>query len=254
MLSIRLASPAALLLLVAGLPSVLVDAKPSPFTTRDDPGSIGPIGDITWEGELEPGKGSVALTGGTFEAIEQQAKALNSTYTIFQNPSANTNTSHPQVSLGGIRSTDCLRDKLPAAKVSWILAGAAHMREIGGTCWLSGRLCMRAVCQRDSAIFWCNDNVGRLGAACATLADYADYLYERCSDDRSTMQGSVTDDRNRRTIVRGDDCQCIGACSCITVAAESMGAQKYREWTAGIGSGRHKVKTVGSYSMERLER
>lgn len=34
---------------------------------RDDPGSIDPIGDITWEGELEPGKGNVTLTGGTFE-------------------------------------------------------------------------------------------------------------------------------------------------------------------------------------------
>lgn len=104
------------------------------------------------------------------------------------------------------------------------------MREVGGTCWLSGKLCTRAACQWDSAIFWCNDNVGRLGAPCATIADYARHLFDHCSNDRtwmqgsvsdddwklnwrrtrtndrSTMQGSVTDDWNWRTIVRGGKC------------------------------------------------
>ncbi|KAL8369677.1 hypothetical protein RB595_000150 [Gaeumannomyces hyphopodioides] len=205
MLSARLTLPATLVLLAAGLQAILVDAEPSPLTPRDDPASIGAIGDITWEGELEPGKGNVTLTGQTFEQIEQQAKQMNETYSIFKSSQAGA-AKPSEAAPAGVRSTDCQRGKLPPARSAWILASAASLRRLEGTCYLSGRLCSRAACQWDSAIYWCNDNVGRLGAPCTAIAERAEHLFEHCSNGPIWMQGSVTDDWNWRAIVRGDKC------------------------------------------------
>ncbi|KAL8303000.1 hypothetical protein RB600_006739 [Gaeumannomyces tritici] len=206
----HLASPAALLLLAAGPPqAVLVVAKPSPIVPRDDVVSIGAMGNMTWEGELEPGKGNVTLTGPTFENIEQQSRQLNETYSIF-----NFNRPHAEMAKfaeaeaapAGVRSHDCMRYKLPIARIPWILDSAETLRRAGGTCTLTGKLCTRAACQWGSGIFWCNDNVGTLAVPCATIGERAIYLEERCTNNVHFMQGSVTDDWNWRTIVHGDNC------------------------------------------------
>ncbi|KAH6855942.1 hypothetical protein B0I37DRAFT_351065 [Chaetomium sp. MPI-CAGE-AT-0009] len=70
--------------------SFFASGSPLVPTERD----VGPAGSYTfvegpieWRGTLEEGKEPVYLSGDTFEDIEAKAKALNPTYTIFDNSS-----------------------------------------------------------------------------------------------------------------------------------------------------------------------
>ncbi|KAK3294235.1 uncharacterized protein B0H64DRAFT_433438 [Chaetomium fimeti] len=137
-------------------------ASGSPLVpTERDVGSAGSYtfveGPVQWRGTLEEGKEPVYLSGDTFEDIEAKAKALNPTYTIFDNSSV------------ALEARDGLNTRAtihcgwppswsPTRNFLALAAGVEYLRGIKGDC--RGRpgpgTCDRVSCSWDSAIYFCN--------------------------------------------------------------------------------------------------
>ncbi|KAK4150415.1 hypothetical protein C8A00DRAFT_46188 [Chaetomidium leptoderma] len=191
---------------VSGSPLVPTERGVGLYTFADGP--------IQWRGALEEGQEPVYLTGGTFEEIEAKAKALNPTYTIFDNSSV------------ALKARDGLNTRQtqaihcgwpPGWTASWdsaaITVGIAYLRGISGDCRGAPGpgACGRVSCSWSSAIYYCNDNTYEIWEPCRWIGDVAASIVDSCEylDQvplRGRTIGQAFDYRKWNTIVAAGDC------------------------------------------------
>ncbi|KAK3402530.1 hypothetical protein B0T20DRAFT_343787, partial [Sordaria brevicollis] len=158
----------------------------------DDPLSGYGIEDITWAVQTSPGGPTVNVTG-TIEDVHRYAEKVNPNYrsdfALHRSQTTNNKGSrssndegHEKDKRYEVRNYDC--DWGIVQPVSIVKVGIARLREAPGHPVMGpgpGN-CGRVMCERESAIYWCNDSTHKKGLdTFGNIADGAQLVVDTCT-------------------------------------------------------------------------
>ncbi|KXJ86602.1 hypothetical protein Micbo1qcDRAFT_179856 [Microdochium bolleyi] len=150
------------------------------------------FGEMEWTGQLEEGGPEVTIAGESLEQIDAIAKAEHNGTSIFDDSvsfdddfdeftGTPTTTTEPLAARSALRRRDspkCIKNYGSVLATS-ITEGVKHLRGVS-RCRAKKRQCIRTTCNKQAAIVLCNDRYSDLDMSCATVADYAVSIRQKC--------------------------------------------------------------------------